>query len=102
MLISGRCHAYDKCFSFGSAVQLQVDPLDIKLNFNLIAHTTRLLIELLLANKKRKVMPKKNICTYILCPLTRALTRYKDEQEVVVAVSNHIAQYLYLFAHKYL
>lgn len=45
------------CFSrFAFAVQFPVEALGIKLNFNLIAHTTRLLIELalLLGQKKKK------------------------------------------------
>lgn len=44
------------CFSrFAFAVQFPVEALGIKLNFNLIAHTTRLLIELalLLGQKKQ-------------------------------------------------
>lgn len=44
------------CFSrFAFAVQFPVEALGIKLNFNLIAHTTRLLIELaLLLDQKKK------------------------------------------------
>lgn len=44
------------CFSrFAFAVQFPVEALGIKLNFNLIAHTTRLLIELaLLLGQKKK------------------------------------------------
>jgi len=45
---------------------------------------------------------KKNSITPCLLKWTLTLARYKDAQEVVAAVSNRIAQYLYLFTCEYL